>query len=112
MAGFKNGLQKVGDTYHFCFRVHSKQYKGSTRARDLTTARKVLEEKRQEAILGKSLRPARMLTVSELIHDWMNSRRSSASFKHLQSVDVMTRIKKHESFLSLSGSGVRSMPCQ
>jgi len=92
MAGFKNGLQKVGDVYHFCFRIHGKQYKGSTRARDMQTAKKVLEEKRQEAILGKSLHPLEMPTVACLVKDWLNSRRSSASFKHLQSVEVVTRI--------------------
>jgi len=29
MAGFKNGLQKVGDVYHYCFRINGQQYKGS-----------------------------------------------------------------------------------
>lgn len=92
MAGFRNGLQKVGDTYHFCFRVHSKQYKGSTRARDIQTAKKVLDEKRKEAILGKTLRPTTIPTVTDLVQDWLNSRRSSASAKHLQSVELMSRI--------------------
>ena len=92
MTGFKNGLQKVGEVYHFCIRVHGKQFKGSTRARDMQTAKKVLEEKRQEAILGKSLRPAESPTVSFLVKDWLTSHRSSASFKHLQSVEVISRI--------------------
>ena len=92
MAGFKNGLQKVGQTYHYCLRVHGRQYKGSTRAHDLKTAKKVLEEKRQEAILGKSVRPTVIPTVVELVQDWMNSRRSSASPKHLQSVELMSRL--------------------
>jgi len=92
MAGFKNGLQKVGDVYHFCFRVNSKQFKGSTRARDLQTARKVLEEKRQEAILGKPLHPAEVLTFAALVQEWISIHAVFASRKHIENVELMSRI--------------------
>jgi integrase len=92
MPGFRNGLQKCGDVYHYCFRIHGKQFKGSTRAHDLQTAKKVLEEKRREAILGKALPPPTILTVAELVKDWLHSRRASASAKHLESVELMARL--------------------
>jgi integrase len=92
MAGFRNGLKKVGDTWHFCFTINRKQFHGSTRAHDLQTAKKVLEEKRREAILGKALPPPTMLTVAELVEDWLHARRASASEKHIQSVELMTRL--------------------
>ena len=92
MAGFKNGLQKVGDVYHYCFRVHGRQFKGSTRAHDLSTAKKVLEEKRQEAILGKPAAPKEAPTVAALVNEWLASHSRTASARHLQSVELMSRI--------------------
>ena len=92
MAGFKNGLQKVGDVYHYCFRIHSKQYKGSTRARDLQTAKKVLEEKRQEAIIGKPSQPQEAPIFAVLVKDWLTTHARTASARHLQSVELIARI--------------------
>jgi integrase len=91
MPGFKNGLRRVGDIYHYCFRVHGKQFKGSTRARDLPTAKKAVEGLRQQAILGKPL-VSQSITFEALVQKWMTAHRASASPKHLQSVEVMTRV--------------------
>ena len=92
MAGFKNGLQKVGDTYHYCFRINAKQSKGSTRAHDLQTAKKVLEEKRREAILGKTRQPNAAPTFSALVEEWLTTHSRTASARHLQSVELISRI--------------------
>lgn len=91
MAGFKNGLQKVGAVYHYCFRIHGKQCKGSTRAHDLQTARKVLEEKRQEAIIGKSQRRDAP-TFAELVSEWLTTHSRTTSSGHLQNVELVSRI--------------------
>jgi len=92
MAGFKNGLQKVGDVYHYCFRIHGKQFKGSTRAHDIQTAKKVLEEKRQEAILGKPLVPVPVPSVAGLVQNWLTTHALTASDRHKQSVELTARI--------------------
>ena len=92
MAGFKNGLQKVGDTYHYCFRINGKQSKGSTRAHDLQTAKKVLEEKRREAIVGKPLLPQEAPTFSALVTEWLTTHSRTASSRHQQSVELISRI--------------------
>jgi integrase len=92
MAGFRNGLQKVGDTYHYCFRIHGQQYKGSTRARDQKTAKKVLESKRQEALLGAPLIQAEPPTVSALVKDWLLTHAHITCERHRKGVEIMTRI--------------------
>jgi integrase len=92
MAGFKNGLQRVGVVYHYCFRLHGKQYKGSTRAHDLLTARKVLEEKRQEAILGKTAPTKEAPNFETLVKDWITTHAQTASPRHIQNVELISRI--------------------
>lgn len=92
MAGFKNGLQKVGDVYHYCFRINRKQCKGSTRAHDLTTAKKVLEQKRREAIVGKPLVLREALTFPGLVKEWLATHSRTASARHLQNVELISRI--------------------
>jgi len=94
MAGFRNGLQKVGDTYHYCFRIHGQQYKGSTRARDQKTAKKVLESKRQEALLGAPLIQAEPPTVSALVKDWLLTHAHITCERHRKGVEIMTRISR------------------
>ena len=93
MAGFKNGLQKVGSgAYYYCIRVNGKQYKGSTRAHDLQTAKKVLETKRREALLGKPIVPTEAPTFSALVTEWLTIHSRTASARHLQSVELVARI--------------------
>ncbi|MBK8793776.1 MAG: hypothetical protein IPN59_11690 [Holophaga sp.] len=92
MAGFKNGLQKVGDAYHYCFRINGQQYKGSTRAHDLQTARKVLEGKRQEALLGKPVTPKEAPTFALLVKDWLAAHARTASAGHRRGVEHISRI--------------------
>ena len=48
---FKNGLAKhPSGYYHYCFRINGRQFKGSTKATDLATARKVFDEKRRQVL--------------------------------------------------------------
>ena len=51
MPAFRHGLCKLGDYYHYHFKVLGIQFHGSTRATDQATAKKVLIEKRREAVL-------------------------------------------------------------
>jgi len=93
MASFKNGLLKhPNGFYHYCFRVQGRQYKGSTRATDRATAEKVLVEKRREALLGKpKLRPT-LVSVRELVLNWLDAHRGVHSPNHLRSVEQITRV--------------------
>jgi len=51
---YRNGLAKQpGGQFHYCFRINGRQYKGSTRATDPATARKVLEERRRQILMGE-----------------------------------------------------------
>ncbi len=92
MAGFKNGLQKVGGVYHYCFRIHKKQFKGSTRAHDLQTAKKILENKRLEALLGKPTSQKEVPTFSALVKEWLSAHARTASAGHCQGVEHISRI--------------------
>lgn len=92
MAGFKNGLQKVGGVYHYCFRIHRQQFKGSTRAHDLQTAKKILEGKRLEALLGKPTSQKEVPTFSALVKDWLSVHARTVSAGHCQGVEHITRI--------------------
>jgi len=78
MASFKNGLLKhPSGFYHYCFRVQGRQYKGSTRATDRATAEKVLVEKRREALLGKAQLRTTVLSVRELVLNWLDAHRGT-----------------------------------
>nr|WP_320131699.1 site-specific integrase [uncultured Holophaga sp.] len=87
LTTFKNGLAKhESGTYHYCFRLNGKQYKGSTRATDMVTARKVLEEKRREALLGKPVLTGSVMTVSDLVAEWVRTHERTVSWQHQKSV--------------------------
>ncbi|WP_291271720.1 hypothetical protein [Geothrix sp.] len=92
MAGFKNGLQKVGDVYHYCFRINRKQFKGSTRAHDHQTAKKILESKRQEALLGKPSVQKEAPAFAALVEDWLSTHARTTSTGHLRGVEHISRI--------------------
>ena len=69
---FKNGLAKQpGGQFLYCLKINGHQYKGSTRATDLATARKVLEEKRRQILLGNC--GVRMVpTFGEVREEWLS----------------------------------------
>lgn len=91
-ATYKNGLAKLeGGAYYYCFRINGRQYKGSTRATDLTTARKVLEEKRKAVLCGKSATPAPIPSASELVKEWVAIHQATVSRQHVKSVQDVTR---------------------
>lgn len=77
MPRFKNGLSRVGEVYHYCFRVNGTQFKGSTRAQDRATAEKVLAQKRKEALLGPENLPQPIPTLGALVDAWVASYKAS-----------------------------------
>lgn len=91
MPKFKNGLAKVGDVYHYCFRVNGRYLKGSTRAKDKATAEKVIAEIRKRALLGESASLSGPPTIRALVDIWMVNHRSALSPQHVHNVDQITR---------------------
>lgn len=92
MAKFRNGLAKVGKVYHYCFTLHGKQFKGSTRATDRASAELVLASKRKEALLGPQEKPLPALTVKELVAAWVASYRTTYSPRHIESVEGFAKV--------------------
>lgn len=83
MPTFRNGLCKLGETYLYCFRVRGQQFKGSTRATDRTTAEKVLQEKRREAVLRLQTGYVEPPTVAVLLNQWVAAHQQVLSPAHI-----------------------------
>jgi integrase len=91
MTKFRNGLSKVGKVYHYCFRIHGEQFKGSTRAIDRDSAEKVLAQKRKEALFGPPEPKVVIPVMKDLITNWLDTHRPTHSVQHLKSVEHLTR---------------------
>jgi hypothetical protein len=91
---FKNGLGKdpATGTWIYCFKVHGKVYKGSTRAKDRVTAAKILGEMRREAVLDQKGLLGRIPTIQELVRTWQTAHKGIHSHHHLQSVEGSVRL--------------------
>lgn len=89
---FKNGLAKQpGGQYHYCIRVNGQQFKGSTRATDLATARKVLEERRRQILMG-DCGFTKIPTLGEVRDEWLKIHKAVHSPKHWKDVETVSRI--------------------
>ncbi|HJV49079.1 MAG TPA: site-specific integrase [Geothrix sp.] len=89
---FKNGLSKQpGGAFHYCIRVNGRQYKGSTRATDLPTARKVLDEKRRQILMGEC-GVRRVPTLGEVRDEWLRIHKAVYSVRHWRDVEIVTRL--------------------
>ena len=53
MATHHQGLTKVGEYWHYSLSINGQRLHGSTRAKDLPTAKRVLEDRRREAVLNQ-----------------------------------------------------------
>ena len=53
MANSHQGLTKAGSIWHYHLKVNGQRAHGSTRATDLATAKRILEEKRRELLEGQ-----------------------------------------------------------
>ncbi|WP_005037651.1 hypothetical protein [Holophaga foetida] len=68
---YQRGLAKhESGVFYYCFRINGQQFKGSTRATDLTTARKVLEEKKR-IVLQEECGIKRIPTLAEVRDQWL-----------------------------------------
>jgi len=89
---FHNGLAKnVHGIFYYCFRINGRQFKGSTRATDLTTAKKVLEERRRQ-VLEEECGIRRIPTLTEVQRDWLKIHKAVYSKKHWTDVECVSRL--------------------
>jgi integrase len=91
MANNHPGLKRIGDFWHFSLKVNGQRLHGSTRAKDLPTAKLVLEERRKELLLCLN-GVTRVPTLTELVSQWLKEHRGVHSEKHWHQVERFTRI--------------------
>ena len=91
MATGHSGLKRVGKFWHYSLKVNGQRVHGSTRATDLVTARAVLEEKRKELLNGQLNRPTRIVTVKELVQEWLQVHQATFTKGHLVSAECSLR---------------------
>ncbi len=87
------GLKKVGSFWHYSIQVNGQRAHGSTKATDLTTARKVMEEKRRELLhdqlnLSKRTPP----TLNQVWDAWWKAKQAISSCNYLASAECRYRL--------------------
>jgi len=92
MSSNTPGLQKIGNYWHYTIKVNGLRAHGSTRATDLATARKVMEEKRRELLLGKVGATKTQKTFRELVQLWFASNQVIFSLGHIKSSECALRL--------------------
>jgi integrase len=91
MATQHQGLRKVGDFWHYELRINRQRFHGSTKAKDLTTAKKIMEERRKELLLeGVGIR--KVPTYAELVNQWLQAHKAVHSVKHWKDVEMVSRL--------------------
>lgn len=91
MAQAPTGLKKVGPYWHYNLKINGQRAHGSTRASDLATAKKILEEKRRELLEGQHRIVSRVLTLRTLYEEWMRVHAAVYSEKHRVTVECIYR---------------------
>ena len=91
MSSATPGLKKIGDFWHYELRVNGARLHGSTRAKDLATAKRILEVKRKEALEGQYGIAGKVPTLKELYGKWEKALRTVHSAKHLVTVECIAR---------------------
>lgn len=79
-------LQKRGRIWHYRFKVGGLEYTGTTECTDLATAKIVLEQVRQETILGNH-GLGKPPTLGAVIGEWLGTRGKSASAAHRRAAE-------------------------
>lgn len=92
MANYQPGLKKVGEVWHYHLKLNGQRVHGSTRAKDLATAKKILEEKRKDLLRGQHRIITKIPTLAELVREWMKVHQKIHSHRHLSQVEQLSRI--------------------
>jgi len=86
------GLKKVGAFWHYSIQVNGQRAHGSTKATDLTTARRVMEEKRRDLLhdqlkLTKRVPP----TLNQVWESWWEANQTAFSRSYLVTAECRYR---------------------
>lgn len=92
MATKVQGLSKVGEYWHYSLKVNGQRFHGSTRAKDLATAKLVFEDLRKEALKGQLRIISRIPTLAELVREWAKVHKQVHSSRHIRNVEDYARI--------------------
>lgn len=92
MANKVPGLSKVGEYWHYSLKVNGERLHGSTKAKDLATAKLVLEERRKDALKAQLGMITRTPTLTELVKEWVKVHQRVHSPSHLKNVENHARI--------------------
>jgi len=88
-------LFKVGQTWHYRFQIDGKRVQRSTGERDRQRAGKVAAQAHRRALLWA--RGSREIpTVAELVTQWIEIHRASASTAHVKVVETFGRLHLHD----------------
>lgn len=85
MASNHPGLTKVGTFWHYNLKINGQRAHGSTRAKDLATAKKILDEKRKELLVGQHRIVSRVPTLAAVFEAWHRNHVKVFSPTHLSS---------------------------
>ena len=84
------GLKKVGEYWHYALTINGQRLHGSTRSKDLATAKKILEERRKDALLNQ-IGVHKVPTLSDLVKQWLQNHKGVHSRKHWVDVESVSR---------------------
>jgi hypothetical protein len=93
MANQHPNLERKGQFWHYKLQVNGRRAHGSTRATDLATAKKILEERRRELLEGQlTTKQPKAITLAVLLQEWLTCHKPTHSEKHCRGVESITRI--------------------
>ena len=84
------GLRKNGEYWYYELRVNGQRLHGSTKAKDLNTAKRVLEERRKDALNAQCGAP-KVPIFSTLVEKWLKTHKTVHSRKHWEDVERVSR---------------------
>lgn len=90
MVSHHPGLKKVGDVWHYELRINGHRLHGSTKAKDMLTAKRVMEERRKDALLNQCGAP-KVPTFSVLLGKWLKIHKGVHSKRHWDDVECVSR---------------------
>jgi integrase len=85
--GLQDGLQKVGQFWHYHLKVFGHDRHGSTRCTDRESARVVLEEIRRK-IISEHFRPGLKTTVADAVKAWLTYLKNQGRSKRHQALAI------------------------
>jgi integrase len=96
MTNHHPNLERKGRYWHYKLQIGGRRIQGSTNAKDLPTARRVLEDKRRELFPAEptatnQVTPA-SISLAALVREWLVCHKVTHSEKHCSSLECISRV--------------------